>query len=136
MSRRVDRINGLLRQELSLLLARQTKDPRINGVISITQVKTSPDLRNARVYVSVFGDDAAKREALAGIESAATFLRHELRDRLSLRYVPFMKFELDQSLEDAAALLQVMDQLKSESDDSPHPSTDAEPPSLRPIRRP
>lgn len=136
MSRRVDRINGLLRQELSLLLARQTKDPRINGVISITQVKTSPDLRNARVYVSVFGDDAAKREALAGIESAATFLRHELRDRLSLRYVPFMKFELDQSLEDAAALLQVMDQLKSESGDSPNLSTDAEPSPSRPIRRP
>ena len=136
MSRRVDRINGLLRQELSLLLARQTKDPRINGVISITQVKTSPDLRNARVYVSVFGDDAAKREALAGIESAATFLRHELRDRLSLRYVPFMKFELDQSLEDAAALLQVMDQLKSESNESPHPSNDAETPQMRPIRRP
>ncbi len=136
MSRRVDRINGLLRQELSLLLARQTKDPRINGVISITQVKTSPDLRNARVYVSVFGDDAAKREALAGIESAATFLRHELRDRLSLRYVPFMKFELDQSLEDAAALLQVMDQLKSESNDSLHPSNDAKTPMSRPIRRP
>ncbi len=136
MSRRVDRINGLLRQELSLLLARQTKDPRINGVISITQVNTSPDLRNARVYVSVFGDDAAKREALAGIESAATFLRHELRDRLSLRYVPFMKFELDESMEDAAALLQVMDQLKSESDESPHPPNDAEPSPSRPIRRP
>lgn len=136
MSRRVDRINGLLRQELSLLLARQTKDPRINGVISITQVNTSADLRNARVYVSVFGDDAAKQEALAGIESAATFLRHELRDRLSLRYVPFMKFELDQSMEDAASLLQVMDQLKSESDESPLPSGDAQTPPLRPVRRP
>lgn len=136
MSRRVDRINGLLRQELSLLLARQTKDPRIGGVISITQVKTSPDLRNARVYVSVFGDDAAKREALAGIESAATFLRHELRDRLSLRYVPFMKFELDESMEDAAALLQVMDQLKSEPGDSLNPSNDADTPRLRPTRRP
>ena len=136
MSRRVDRINGLLRQELSLLLARQTKDPRINGVISITQVKTSPDLRNARVYVSVFGDDAAKREALAGIESAATFLRHELRDRLSLRYVPFMKFELDQSMEDAAALLHVMDQLKSESDESPPPAGDAEILPPRAVRRP
>ncbi len=136
MSRRVDRINGLLRQELSLLLARQTKDPRIGGVISITQVRTSPDLRNARVYVSVFGDDAAKREALAGIESAATFLRHELRDRLSLRYVPFMKFELDESMEDAAALLQVMDQLKSEPGDSLNPSNDAGTPPLRPTRRP
>jgi ribosome-binding factor A len=114
MSRRVDRINGLLRQELSQLLSRQTKDPRINGVITITQVKTSADLRNARVYVSVMGDADAKRQALAGIESAATFLRHELRDRLSLRYVPFMKFELDESMEDANALLRMIDQLKAQ----------------------
>jgi ribosome-binding factor A len=114
MSRRVDRINGLLRQELSQLLSRQTKDPRINGVITITQVKTSADLRNARVYVSVMGDADAKRQALAGIESAATFLRHELRDRLSLRYVPFMKFELDESMENANALLRMIDQLKAQ----------------------
>ena len=114
MSRRVDRINVLLRQELAELLSRQAKDPRINGVISITQVKTSADLRTARVYVSVMGNADAKRQALAGIESAATFLRHELRDRLSLRYVPFMKFELDESMEDADALLRVMDQLKAE----------------------
>ena len=114
MSRRVDRINGLLRQELSQLLSRQAKDPRINGVITITQVKTSADLRSARVYVSVMGSADAKREALAGIESAATFLRHELRDRLSLRYVPFMKFELDDSMEDANALLRMMDQLKAQ----------------------
>ncbi len=116
MSRRVDRINGLLRQELSQLLSRHAKDPRINGVITITQVKTSPDLRNARVYVSVMGDNDAKRQALAGIESAATFLRHELRDRLSLRYVPFMKFELDDSLEDADALIRLMDQMQTQPD--------------------
>jgi ribosome-binding factor A len=60
------------------------------------------------------GDADAKRQALAGIESAATFLRHELRDRLSLRYVPFMKFELDESMEDANALLRMIDQLKAQ----------------------
>ena len=55
MSRRADRINGLLRQEISVLLSREIKDPRLSGVISITQVETTSDLRNAHVYVSVMG---------------------------------------------------------------------------------
>jgi ribosome-binding factor A len=111
MPRRVDRINGLLRQELSLLISRHLKDPRIGGVISVTQVKTSADLRSARVYISVMGDEAEKQGTLQGIQSASSFLRRELRERLALRYVPFMKFELDESMEDAENLLRIMDQL-------------------------
>ena len=114
MPRRVDRINGLLREELSLLIARQVKDPRIGGLVSVTQVKTSADLRSARVYISVMGDAAAKRDTLQGIQSASSYLRRELRDRLALRYVPFMKFELDESMEDADHLLRIMDQLNQE----------------------
>ena len=112
MSRRVDRINGLLREELSQLLSRQINDPRITGVITITQVQTSSDLRNARVFVSVLGNAEAKRNTLVGIQSASTYLRHELKGKLSLRYVPFMTFELDESMEDADNLLRIMDHLK------------------------
>jgi len=112
MSRRVDRINVLLRQEISQLLSRQIKDPRLTGVISITQVKTSGDLRSARVYVSVMGDQETKQQALAGIQSAAAFLRRELRDRLTLRYVPFLSFVLDETIENADQLLRLMDQIQ------------------------
>ncbi len=112
MSRRADRINGLLRQEISLLLSREVKDPRLNGVISITQVQTSSDLRNARVFLSVMGDRETKETALHGIQSAATFLRRELRERLKLRYVPFLKFALDDSLENADAVLRIMDSIR------------------------
>ena len=112
MSRRADRINGLLRQEISLLLSREIKDPRLAGVISITQVQTSSDLRNARVFVSVLGSPQDKEEALNGIQSAATFLRRSLRDRLKLRYVPFLKFALDESMEDADTVLRIMDGLQ------------------------
>ncbi|MDE2778524.1 MAG: 30S ribosome-binding factor RbfA [Chloroflexota bacterium] len=112
MSRRGDRINVLLRQEISLLLSREIKDPRLNGVISITKVETTADLRNARVYVSVMGEQDAKDAALEGIQSAATFLRRSLRDRLKLRYVPFLKFALDESMEDADAVLRLMDQFQ------------------------
>lgn len=119
-SRRLDRINGQLRQELSQIISRQIKDPRIGGVITVTQVKTASDLRTARVFISVLGDDATKHNTLEGIQSASTFLRRELRDRLNLRYVPFMKFELDQSIEDADHLLRIIDRLKDQRD-SPEP---------------
>ena len=114
MSRRTDRINELLRQEISQLLARQIKDPRLRGVISITEVQTSADLRNARVLLSVMGDEETKRIALDGIQSAATFLRRELRDRISLRYTPFLKFSLDETLAQADHVLQIMDHIRDD----------------------
>ena len=112
MSRRIDRVNELLRLEISQVLARQIKDPRLSGVITITEVKTTPDLRNALVLLSVMGDQEAKKSALAGIESAAKFLRRELRGRLTLRYVPLLRFALDDSLEHADRLMRIMNQIQ------------------------
>ncbi len=111
MSRRVDRVNELLRLEISQLLARQVKDPRLSGVITITEVKAAPDLRTALVLVSVMGDDETKKTALAGIQSAAKFMRRELRDRVSLRYVPFLSFTLDDSLETSDRLMGMLNQI-------------------------
>lgn len=113
MSRRIDRVNELLRFEISQVLARQIKDPRLSGVITITEVRTSSDLRNALVLLSVMGDEEAKRSALAGIQSAAKFLRRELRGRLTLRYTPFLSFALDDSLELANRLIGIMDQIQA-----------------------
>ena len=111
MSRRVDRVNELLRLEISQLLARQVKDPRLSGVITITEVRAAPDLRTALVLVSVMGDDETKKTALAGIQSAAKFMRRELRDRVSLRYVPFLRFTLDDSLETSDRLMGMLNQI-------------------------
>ena len=119
MSRRIDRINELLRTEISFVLMRHIKDPRLNGVISVTQVNTSSDLRNAKVLLSVMGDDDTKKAAMDGIQSAATFLRRELRDRVALRYTPFLSFALDDTLEEADHLFQIMDRIRE--DDIPEP---------------
>ncbi len=119
MSRRIDRINELLRTEISFVLLRHIKDPRLNGVISVTQVNTSSDLRNAKVLLSVMGDDDTKKAAMDGIQSAATFLRRELRDRVALRYTPFLSFALDDTLEEADHLFQIMDRIRE--DDIPEP---------------
>ena len=114
MSRRTDRINEQLREEISMLLTRSIKDPRLNGIISITRVISSGDLRSARVYISVMGNNQTKGEALAGIQSAASFLRRELRDRINMKHTPFLTYELDDSMEEADQLLRLMNQVKPE----------------------
>jgi ribosome-binding factor A len=111
MSRRIDRVNELLRLEISQLLTRQVKDPRLSGVITITEVRAAPDLRTALVLVSVMGDAETKKNALAGIQSASKFMRRELRDRVSLRYVPFLSFTLDDSLENTDRLMGMLNQI-------------------------
>ncbi len=116
MSRRIDRVNELLRQEISQLLALQIKDPRLGGVISITRVSTSNDLRAAQVSLSVMGDETTKNAALDGIRSAAAFMRRELRRRLTLRHTPFLTFSLDESLEEAEHILGIMDRIRHDDD--------------------
>ena len=120
MPRRVDRINGLLRQEISQVLARHIKDPRLDGVITITEVQTSGDLRNALVLISVMGDDEAKRSALEGIQSRrGVFEEGVARTGWLLRYTPFLRFALDDSMEQADRVLQMMDQIPAAPDSYP-----------------
>jgi ribosome-binding factor A len=114
MTRRINRVNELLRSEISHLIAREIKDPRVAGVISITEVVASSDLRSARVYVSVMGQEADRQAALEGIRSAASFLRRELRVRVNLRHTPHMTFVLDDSIEEGERVLRLMEGLTPE----------------------
>ena len=116
MTRRTDRVNGLLRQEISNLLSRELNDPRLSGVVSITRVKTSSDLRYATVYVSVMGKREEKDMALEGISSATGFMRRELRGRVSLRYIPELKFILDESLDNAERIFGLMDSISGDTE--------------------
>jgi len=120
MSRRTERINEQLREEISTLLTRQIKDPRLNAVISITRVVSSGDLRSARVYISVMGNQETKRTALEGLQSAASFLRRELRDRINMKHTPFLSYQLDESIDEADKLLRLMNKVKT---DEPVPET-------------
>ena len=118
MSRRQERINHLLRQEISELLAREVKDPRLPSVTSVTHVDVSADLRYAKVSVSVLGRDEEKDNALLSLNSAANFLRRSLRRRLRLRTVPDLIFSLDDSIERSQELISMLDGL-SDSDEFP-----------------
>jgi ribosome-binding factor A len=119
MTRRTERVSELLREELSEILQRQVKDPRLAVILSITEVEVSPDLKAAKVYLSVLGDDAAENDVFLALKSATPFIRHELRPRLaSLRYTPELMFLPDHSIERGARLSALIDQVVAEEEHS------------------
>lgn len=121
MSRRTERVSELLRQELSELLVRAVKDPRIeHGLVSVTEVEVSPDLRYATVYVSHLGTEEERVEVLAGLEHAAPYLHNELMRRLSLKHVPRLRFRFDPSIERGARLAMLIRQVAPEEHGSEH----------------
>ena len=111
MARRVERVNQLLREELSHLAQRQLKDPRLRTLMTITEVDVSPDLRHARVYVSVMGDAEEQQAAIEALSAAAGFLHRALRGRLKLRHVPDLHFQHDRAMEHGSHLLTLIDQV-------------------------
>ena len=118
MSRRTQRLNALFRQELSDLIWSELRDPRLSGIVSLTRVEVSPDLENATVFVSVLGDDESKASSLHALSAAAPFLRRRLIDRVRIRRVPNLHFVLDESIEEAARILDLMKNV-SRQDPSP-----------------
>ncbi|HSU13448.1 30S ribosome-binding factor RbfA [Longimicrobium sp.] len=98
--RRTDRLNEQLRQEITLLVRDEVRDPRV-GLATITAVQTSPELDHAKVYFTTLGEEDERQEVLAGLRSAAPFLRRELGKRIHIRRVPELHFEIDRVLEEA-----------------------------------
>jgi ribosome-binding factor A len=109
-TRRQERVADLLQEEISDLLQRKVRDPRLE-LVTVTALQVSSDLRYARVYVSLLGSEEEQRAALAGLQHAAGFLRHELGARLSLRCVPDLTFVLDESIERGQRILDVLHQI-------------------------
>lgn len=108
---RLGRINEEIMRELSALL-RTLKDPRVSGaMVSITRVEATPDMRYAKIYVSVLGDETALRDCVRGLKSAAGFLRRELSARLTLRYTPELTFAADDSITHGAHIMELLEGL-------------------------
>ena len=93
------RINREFQRELSTLISMEVKDPRISPMTSVVSVDVAPDLKTSKVYVSVLGDAQAQKDTLAGLRSAASFLRSQLAHNLNLRNTPELTFVMDQSIE-------------------------------------
>ena len=118
MSRRIERLNSLIRRDVSELLRYEVKDPRVSGVVSVTQVDTSGDVQHAKVYVSVYGTLREKEDTILALQSASGFIRRQLRGRLETRHVPVLKFILDDTLTEGNQMLDLLDSLAEEIPDS------------------
>ena len=115
-SNRINRINEEIQKELSSLL-RTVKDPRVQDtMISITRVETTPDLRYTKVYVSFLQEEKVK-DAMAGLKSAAGYLRRQLGSNLQLRYAPEIVWALDDSITYGAKMLALINSLEVKHDD-------------------
>ena len=115
MAHRIQRVNTLLRHEISELLKRQVKDPRLGTFIIVTEVATSPDLKYAKIFVSCIASKEEKQETLSVLASASGFFRRELARRLDLPRIPELNFQWDDSIERGDHLLQLIDKLSKES---------------------
>lgn len=116
-SQRQRKVQELLVQEISEIIRRELKDPHI-GFVTITDAEVSPDLRHARVFYSVLGEQSAQEETGKALNRAAGFIRGEFARRASMRYVPEIKFFFDPSVERGARIHELLEQVRREDEDA------------------
>jgi ribosome-binding factor A len=120
MSVRIERVNQLLQAELSQLILRELKDPRLGSLLSITQVDTAADLSYARVYVSIMAPSGEQATVLRGLDTAKGFLWQQLRSRLKLRRTPQLRFIQDTSIQHGSEVLRLINTVA----ESAHPESE------------
>lgn len=116
MSHRPEKVEQFIKEELSRILQREVRDPRV-GFVSVTGVEVSMDLRHARIFVSVLGDAEAKSATMAGLQSAAGYIRRALGARLQMRHTPDITFKLDESIERGSRVMKLLGEVAK---DIPH----------------
>lgn len=115
MTTRQERVRALLKTEISDILRRELKDPRL-GFVTITDAEVSKDLRHARVYVSVYGDEKEKEQNLAVLQGAAGYIRGEFGRRAFMKVIPEISFKLDTSVEHGARIFELLQQVKPDDE--------------------
>ena len=122
-SRRVERVASLIRREISELLIGGIKDERVNqGMVSVTTVEVAGDLQHCKIFVSVFGSDADREQAMAGLSSASAFVKGELSRRLKMRRTPEVVFVLDRGIEKGTTVLGLLNRLEDERQEKGEPA--------------
>ncbi len=119
-NRRPDRVAEAIREEVATFLTDGVKDPRVRGLVTITGVDITRDLRHAKIFVSILGDDAARRETLDGLAAMAGHLRGHIGRALRLRSAPELAFKYDQSVNYAARIETLLEQVRQERDGEEH----------------
>ena len=118
MSRRTERVETLIQQEISQLVGAALRDPRLRRLVTVARVAVSADLQHATVAVTILGDDAEQAEALVGLTSAAGFLRRSLAQRLALKRTPDLTFVADTAVREGDSVLALLDRIREEEQGS------------------
>lgn len=105
------RVNAEVQHELANLIREGIKDPRIHPMTSVTGVEVAPDLKTCRAYISVLGDDEAKKNTNAGLKNAEGYIRRQLAKSINLRNTPEIRFILDESIEYGVTMSKLIDQV-------------------------
>jgi ribosome-binding factor A len=124
-SRRVLKAAEAIREVVSMAILTDLRDPRVEGV-TVTYVEVSSDMRQAKVHVSIMGDDARQRLCLHGLRSSAGYLQSKISDRIDTRYTPRLRFELDQGVKKSLAISQMLQELLPESNVEVQPTASDE----------
>ena len=124
-SRRQDRVAEAIREEIATFLADGVKDPRVSGLVTVTGVELTRDLRSARVYVSVYGSDAEKQSTLEGLAAVSGRLRGQIGRALRLRVAPELAFKLDESIARAARIETLLSQIRDGAPEAGAPEAGA-----------
>ena len=119
------RINGEVQKELSNIIRNEIKDPRIGMMTSVTAAEVAPDLKTCKVYISVFGDDEAKKETIRGLKSAEGYIRRQLARTVNLRNTPEIRFILDQSIEYGVTMTKLIDDVRKRDEEEHEQDTEA-----------
>ncbi len=124
-SRRVQKAEAAIREVVSMAILADLKDPRIEGV-TVTYVEVSPDMRLAKVHVSVMGDETAQNLCLHGLQSSAGYLQQKVAKRIDTRYTPKIRFELDQGVKQSIAIAKLLNDVLPEDGPGVEAASDAE----------
>ena len=108
------RINSEVQKELSRIISREIKDPRISPMTSVVSVEVAPDLKTCKAYISILGDEEAQKDTLAGLKSAHGFIKRELAHSVNLRNTPDIRFILDQSIEYGVNMSRKIDEITAD----------------------
>ena len=114
MAHRIERVNNLIRREISELIQYGIRDPRLDSFVTVTEVSTSPDLKYAKIFVSSMSGKQEEKNILEVLNSAAGYLRTELAAKIRIRRVPELSFHWDDSLEHGDRILRIIDNLNQE----------------------
>jgi ribosome-binding factor A len=116
-SHRIERVNTQIKREISDLIQRQLRDPRLNEFIAVTEVSTSPDLKHAKIFISSMGGQQEEEKVLGALNSASGFLRTNLAKRMKMRFIPELHFTWDNSIEHGDKVLRLLDKIDEEKEE-------------------